>query len=238
MVQRSNKFKVLSVKLNIMKKILTLLVCIIIVQLTEAQVQKGSLFLGGSIGISSSKTEDDNGDKMSGMSWNIAPQIGKAIQQNKVIGIEILAGGLSNKNTNSLGNVSKNSGSQYGIGIFYRQYFPIYKKWMFYGQTNAGLNFSNSTISNSGIKLSKINAMGVNINASLGITYQVTKKLWLEAGLSNLVGIGYNYQKSENLSPAGAITSSFKTNNISANFNLNGSNNFAFGFRWIIPAKG
>ncbi len=228
---------VLSVKLNIMKKNLTVLVCIIIVQLAKAQVQKGSLFLGGSVGISSSKTEADNGDKMSGTSWNISPQIGKAIQQNKVIGIEILAGGSNNKNTNSLGNVFKNSGSQYGIGILYRQYFPIYKKWLFYGQTNAGVNFSNSTISNSGIKLSKINAMGVNINASLGITYQVNKKLWLEAGLSNLVGIEYNHQNSETLSSAGVVTSTFKNNSVSANFNLNGSNNFAFGFRWIIPAK-
>ena len=69
-------------------------------------------------------------------------------------------------------------------------------------------------------------------------TYQVSKKLWLEAGMSELVGIGYSHQKSESLSPSGTVTSSFKTNNVSANFNLNGSNNFAIGFRWIIPAKG
>ena len=40
-----------------MKKILAVLVCIIIVQLAQAQVQKGSLFLGGSIGITTSNGE-------------------------------------------------------------------------------------------------------------------------------------------------------------------------------------
>ena len=54
---------VLFVKLKIMKKILTVLACIIIVQLAQAQVQKGSLFLGGSIGITTSNGEGGNGDK-------------------------------------------------------------------------------------------------------------------------------------------------------------------------------
>ena len=221
-----------------MKKITLLFSGILVLQIANAQVVKGSIFTGGSVGINSSETENSNGDKMTGINWNIAPQIGKAIQQNKVIGIEFLIGGVTNKNTNSIGNVSKNSGNQYGVGMFYRQYFPIYKKWMFYGQTNAGVNLSNATVFNNGIKFSEINTLGINISTSLGITYQVSKKLWLEAGLSNLVAIGYNHQKSDNYSSTGVVISSFKTNNVAANFNLNGTNNFGFGFRWILPAKG
>ena len=70
-----------------MKKNLLLLSGILILQLANAQVEKGSIFTGGSIGISNSETEANNGDKMSGMSVNIVSQIGKAIAQNKVIGV-------------------------------------------------------------------------------------------------------------------------------------------------------
>ena len=221
-----------------MKKILTALVCIIMVQLVQAQIQKGSLFLGGSIGITKSNGESGIGDKTTGFSWNISPQIGKAIEQNKVIGMQFSAGSNSTENTNAGGSTAKNEGKQIGVGVFYRQYFPIYKKWMFYGQANTNLNFFNSSASTQGIKNQQAKVINVAFTASLGITYQVSKKLWLEAGLSNLAGIEYSHQKSETLSSAGVVTSTFKNNSVSANVNLNGSNNFAFGFRWIIPAKG
>ena len=237
-MQQRNSFMVFPVKLNIMKKILTVLVCIIIVQLAKAQVQKGSLFLGGSIGITKSNGEGGNGDKSNVFNWNISPQIGKAIDQNKVLGLQFSLGGNTNENTYTGGNTGKSEGKQLGVGIFYRQYFPIYKKWMFYGQANANLNFFNSSSSTQGIKNQQTKLTSGVLTASLGITYQVSKKLWLEAGLSNLVGIEYNHQNSETLSSAGVVTSTFKNNSVSANFNLNGSNNFAFGFRWIIPAKG
>ena len=237
-MQRSNRLIVLFVKLKIMKKILTVLVCIIIAQLAQAQVQKGSLFLGGSIGITKSNGEAGNGDKSNVFNWNISPQIGKAIDQNKVVGLQFSLGGNTNENTYAGGSTGKNEGKQLGVGLFYRQYFPIYKKWMFYGQANANLNFFNSSSSTQGIKSQQTKLTSGTLTASLGITYQVSKKLWLEAGLSNLAAIEYNHQKSETLSSAGVVTSTFKNNSVSANFNLNGSNNFAFGFRWIIPAKG
>lgn len=221
-----------------MKKITLAVTAFFLFQMANAQVEKGSIFTGGSIGISSSTNENSTSDKNTGISWNIAPQIGKAIQQNKVLGVELLAGGVTNKSTNSLGNVSRNAGNQYGIGMFYRQYFPIYKKWMFYGQSNAGVTFSGSTLSNSGIKLSKMNSLGASIGASLGITLQVSKKLWLEAGLSNLASINYTHQKLQNYSAAGAVTSTGTNNQFYSNFNLNGGSSLAIGFRWIIPAKG
>ena len=221
-----------------MKKNILLLSGIFILQLANAQVEKGSIFTGGSIGISNSSGEGNSGEKSSGFSWNFSPQIGKAIAQNKVIGVQLIAGGNANENTNTSGNTQKNTGNQIGAGVFYRQYFPIYKKWMFYGQTNANLNFTNSSSTLQGIKYQQAKGVSGALTASLGITYQVSKKLWLEAGLSDLIGIAYSHQKSETLSPAGVVTSSFKTNTVSANFNLNSSNNFAIGFRWIIPAKG
>ena len=185
-----------------MKKITLLLSGILILQLANAQVEKGSIFTGGSIGISNSSGEGNSGEKSSGFSWNFSPQIGKAIAQNKVIGVQLIAGGNANENTNTSGNTQKNTGNQIGAGVFYRQYFPIYKKWMFYGQTNANLNFTNSSSTLQGIKYQQAKGVSGALTASLGITYQVSKKLWLEAGLSDLTGIAYSHQKSETLSPA------------------------------------
>jgi hypothetical protein len=220
-----------------MKKIALAFSVTFLFQMANAQVEKGSLFTGGSVTINNSNGENSTSDKTTSFSWNISPQFGKAIQQNKVLGFELLAGGVNNKSTNRLGNVSKNSGNQYGVAIFYRQYFPVYKKWMFYGQGNAGLIFSGSTLSNDGIKLNKINTQGASIGASLGITLQVSKKLWLEAGLSNLASINYNHQQMQNFSTDGSVTTTATNNQFSTNFNLNGGSSLAIGFRWIFPAK-
>ncbi|MBC7687414.1 MAG: hypothetical protein H7211_04465 [Aquabacterium sp.] len=75
-----------------MKKILTVLVCIIIVQLAKAQVQKGSLFLGGSLSIGSNSYESFSTTNKNS-SWSISPQVGKAIDLNKIIGMQIFIGG-------------------------------------------------------------------------------------------------------------------------------------------------
>jgi hypothetical protein len=221
-----------------MRKITLAVTTFFLFQLANAQVEKGSIFTGGSIGISSSSGESITGEKSTAFNWNISPQIGKAIAQNKVIGFQLNGVNNAIENSNTSGSAQKNTGHQFGVGVFYRQYFPIYKKWMFYGQANANLNFTNSSSTLQGIKYQQAHGKIGSLNASLGITYQVSKKLWLEAGLSDLISIGYNHQNSENVSPAGAITSSYKTNNVTANFNLTGGNSFAIGFRWIIPAKG
>lgn len=221
-----------------MKKITLVLCTLCMFYFTNAQVEKGSIFTGGSIGFSNLTVDNSNNDNSTNFSWNLSPQFGKAIQQNKIIGIQLLAGSFSNKNTNSNGNELKSTGSSFGIGTFYRQYVPLYKKWMLYGEANALISTSNSKASNQSVKVNSINSTALNLNASLGITYQVTKKLWLEAGISNLAGIGYAHQKVENFSNSGIVTSSSKSNSIGANFNLNGSNSIAIGFRWIIPAKG
>jgi hypothetical protein len=220
-----------------MKKITLAVTAFFFFQLANAQVEKGSIFTGGSIGVSKSNVESATGDKTSGFNWNISPQIGKAIAQNKVIGMQFSVGGNTNENTNPGGSTAKSNGKQLGVGVFYRQYFSIYKKWMFYGQGNANVNFSNSSSSAQGIKFQQSKSISGALTASLGITYQLSKKLWLEAGLSDLVSIGYSHQKSESLSPAGVVTPSYKNDNLSANFNLNGSNSLSIGFRWIIPAK-
>lgn len=219
-----------------MKKITLILTATLMLHVVHAQVEKGSIFTGGSFGINSNKTENSSNDgKSSNFNWSVSPQIGKVFETNKVIGIQLLLGGSTNKTNIPQANESKNTSSVYGASIFYRQYFTMYKKWMFYGQGNAGVNFSNNDYVDQGVKRNKGNGVNAGLNGSLGITFQASRKLWLEAGLNDFFGLNYSHSKSDAFSQSGQVTSSAKSNGVTANFNISGANSLAVGFRWIFP---
>ncbi len=219
-----------------MKKITLAFVSLLLIQVAHAQVSKGSLFTGGSVNVNSTTIDNSfgsttNTSKTSG--WSVSPQIGTAIQQNKIIGVQLFAGGNSSENTSN--NVSKGTNNNYGVGIFYRQYFPIASKWMLFGQAAVLGNFGNGESSSQGIKTDKSSSWGIGLGITPGIAYQAGKKVWLEASLSNLLGINYSSQKTDNLSQSGSVTSTSKRKDFSANANWNGFNNINLGIRWIIP---
>lgn len=85
-MQHTTHLIVLSVKLKIMKKIQSVLVCIIIVQLAQAQVQKGSLFLGGSIGITKSNGEGGSGDKTNFLTGIFRHRLVKQLTKTRYLG--------------------------------------------------------------------------------------------------------------------------------------------------------
>lgn len=220
-----------------MKKILLVCFTVSIFYAANAQVEKGSIFTGGSVGFNTSQNENvNNPGKSTGLSWSLSPQFGKAFKQNKIIGIQLQYNGSINKIEPAQNLESKNTSSSFGVGVFYREYFPIYQKWFFYGQGTLGVNVSKNEQKNQGITTSVGNGWNTGIDGSLGISYQAGRKCWLEAGLNSFFNIGYYHSKSEAYQ-AGQVTTATKGNGLSASFNASSFNNIAIGFRWIIPAK-
>ena len=131
---------------------------------------------------------------------------------------------------------TKNTATSYGAGVFYREYFPIYKKWVFYGQGTLGLNVSKNEQKTQGIKVITANGWNTGIDGALGISYQAGHRCWLEAGLNNFFNIGYSHSKTETYQ-AGQVVTATKGNGLSASFNASSFSNVAIGFRWIIPAR-
>lgn len=107
------------------KTILFSAALLFLVIFTHAQVTKGSIFLGGGIGIGTSKnrfTDKEN------VSVSITPSVGYAIKQNTILGINLLYSHSKSYYDPSNGEQVNNSN---GISIFGRKYLVLGKGFLF-----------------------------------------------------------------------------------------------------------
>ena len=140
-----------------MRKLYLLTIAVLgITAISNAQISKGSTFLGGSVNVYSNSSKDENPasieDKSS--SWGIRPQFGKAIATNKILGIFLNYSTSENQyasypysGTFPISPTKFNSeNTSYGGGFFYRQYyllsnrfFPFWRRkcWRFFWQNKA-----------------------------------------------------------------------------------------------------
>lgn len=216
-----------------MKKFLTALVCIIIIQLAQAQVQKGSLFLGGSLSVGSNKYESTSTINKNS-SWTISPQIGKAIDLNKIIGLQIYVSGTAEESSTGGMAFNRNVSTAYGLGVFYRQYFPLAAKWAMFANAGIDVRYGSGETKSNGIKSGENNGWVFSAAITPGISYKAGKSIWLEAALNNLFLINYSSEKQNSIDQNGQTFSTIKRNSFNTGVNLSGFNSIAVGLRWIL----
>ncbi|HKO79711.1 MAG TPA: hypothetical protein VJU78_04910 [Chitinophagaceae bacterium] len=106
-----------------MKKILPVIITVFVfVSSVNAQIKKGSVFLGGDISGSTQKTKygDITTNKQNGI--NISPVFGKAIKDNLVPGVNAGANIYNNDNPPENGVYDTKA---YNVGVFLRKYKNI-----------------------------------------------------------------------------------------------------------------
>lgn len=199
----------------------------------NAQINKGSIMLGGSIGGSlyTVNNPDTVSTKSNGFSFQ--PVIGFAIDDNTFLGLSLLIGGADNKYYQY--DQKRNS---YGAGVFLRKYKPLSKNFYLFGEGN--LMYSHETYNyssqyNNGSEYdSKENSIYLNITP--GVAYSLTRSIQLEAGLQNLLSIGYSSAE-ENAKTAG--NEDYKMNSFSAGSSLNpvSLSSISIGLRFFINKK-
>ncbi|MFT3679975.1 MAG: hypothetical protein QM791_06860 [Ferruginibacter sp.] len=218
-----------------MKKTILITFAIISLNYVHAQVEKGSTLIGGSVNFNTNKSEISANNYTKSSSWNISPQVGKAIKTNAIVGIQLNAGAIIN-DYRPLGVPlsTKTTVNNYGLGVFYRQYYPLSGKWMLFGDGSIGGTISNGNTKSNDIKAANIKGWSASLNIMPGITYRVGKKVWLEAALNNLANISYSSQKTENLSTTGEVQSTNKQTSFGANASISGLKDIAIGLRWIL----
>lgn len=198
-----------------MKKNLPLLfICLLASVITNAQINKGSHLIGGSIGFSNSKSDSDpgnfNGDYNS---FRISPAYGYAIKKNLIIGgdLEIQTG----KNETMSGTQKVNG---FGAGFFARKYLPLGKGFYLFGQGRFGVlhteDVTKSRIAPSVESSRKQTSAGVSVYP--GVSYAINNKFQLEIGLNNLLYAQYSNGKIENSNSPEKID--FSTFDIRTNF--------------------
>jgi hypothetical protein len=222
------------------KILLTISIAFIFISTSNAQIEKGNIFLGGGISYYSFKGNQPNiGDfnnyKNQIGSGNI--EIGKVVATNSVAGIIFSYSNYNWKLSNSP-DTNFNKNNNYGIGVFYRKYKRLFKNFYFFAEANgqyqrgdnkqagnSNYYFNSKTVSDGGV-----------VSFTPGISYNICKNFQLELIMNQLLSASYIHTKYYYTSGTPAVTTDGKSNTVSLNANLNSSllNSFGIGFKFFI----
>jgi hypothetical protein len=189
----------------------------------NAQVKKGSLFLGGSISSFFETTKSGTAPEVRQHAITISPVVGKAIKDNLVIGASF------EFDFNKYYSPTSAKGYTYGAGIFARKYKNIGNSGFYiFGQGNFGGDYSRQKTAG----MADFTHINIYASAYPGLSYAVTKKLHLETGFNNLIRVSYYHEKQRQEIPVPTVyTRSGFTFSTSLN---NATSNLFLGFRLII----
>ena len=222
------------------KSLLFSVVAILFASFVNAQIKKGSVFIGGSLNFSSDKTKpaSANNTESINSSWALRPQIGKVIGDNKIVGVFLNTGGSNNKQTSPPSNLSQTKGTFYGGGFFFRNYFPVVNRFYLFGDASLGFSFdkSETLFDNGTTRYVSFTSKTVQPNFSFtpGISFAATRKVHIEAAFSNLLSLSYSSTKSKDFSSSGTLYRETDSKNFRAFANANGFNNLNLGIRFIL----
>jgi Outer membrane protein beta-barrel domain len=211
------------------KTVLLLIFSFTFITSAFSQITKGSLLLGGDLSAFSNKQEfgPNNKNKSSGIT--LSPLIGKAVKDNLFIGIYASLGYNKNETTPLTGKASSNS---YGAGLFVRKYGVVKNNLYGFLQGNVGFNYAKSSNEQTGFS-SENKQTSAGINISPGLSYKISKKIHLEAGLRDLAALIYGKTKTTN-NNLGVITNS-ESKGLSLSGNLTNLTSSLFvGFRLLL----
>lgn len=203
-----------------MKKMIVVAVLGLIgTQFANAQVKKGNILLGGTVGVASGSSKvEDTDDKVTTTRFNISPKVGYAVSDKWVVGVFANTQFSTVKNKTATADTKQQTNS-IAPGIFVRNYHNIGEsKFAFFGEANVSYAFGSTKLD--GTKTQSISAIDANVVP--GIAYFVTKRFNIEGVFG---GINFNNEvvKAE---PTGTEI----TNNT---FSLQFTKQFSLGVNWL-----
>jgi hypothetical protein len=206
-----------------------ILLCAVV---SQAQINKGAILLGGNIGAGTQSSKADAGTNKNN-NLNISPVFGIAIKENLVLGLNLWF--WSNKSeTDRASSHQTQKNSEYGTGVFLRKYKPIGKSgFSAFIQGSLGYGDGKGSYEEAATK-SEIRVHKVDISAYPGFSYTISKRLQLESGFNKLLSLSWYTQK-QTITNTGSssITSTQKGANLSTSLD-NFASSLYLGFRVLL----
>ena len=197
----------------------------------NAQITKGSLFLGGGIGYGSQKSNTNAGTSISKQNnFFINPAIGVAVKENTIVGGDLNFD--TQKRENIYNDNEKYNDNSYGGGIYIRKYLPVAKRFYIFGQGRIGVNYNDGKTSQPVDYRATSKGYDINIGIYPGVSFQLNNKLHLETGFNNLLYAKYGHTKAKTSLPGNETSTT--TNLFSAGTSLNGFSSLYVGFRLLL----
>jgi hypothetical protein len=200
--------------------------------LSQAQIKKGSILLGGIVRYENHKSDDKSlaENKIKEKQFEIGPTIGIAIRDNFVAGLEL---GYSNRKNEHESNYFQNDHKLdgYYANAVIRKYWNITSKFYAFAHGKAGYGRAKGKIEDkAGKDLLITKTWQVNASLTPGIAYSVSRKVQLESTFLPLFNI--NYGKEETEIPA--TDTKTKKNNFAVSSSLANGQQFSLGIRFLL----
>lgn len=192
----------------------------------HAQVNKGSILLGGDFFFSWDKTGEGVNSRKSSSIW-ITPAFGYAIKKNLVTGVYME---YANSEANFSPNNNRYEDNRYGGGLFIRKYKQLGKSdFSIFVHGKGGVSFRKETTYEP--LLSQVNkTFMTTISFNPGISYKLSKKLQLETGLTNFLYMQYYHSEHTITGSPNASES----NGFRFDMRLENMSNIFVGFRLLL----
>lgn len=207
------------------KILLTIVIFIVTISYSNAQVDINRYLIGGSINYYHTSNPTS-------VSFYSSLQIGKVIKPNTVIG---LIGSYASTNYDYT-VVSPNKTRSYSTGIFYRKYALLSKKFYFFSELDASYSFSRNILESfNGGQYYNSKSGGVALNFIPGIYYNLWKRLQVELSIPSLASLSYMHVSTiDNSLPPSVSPQKRDTYAAGINLNSNFVSNFAIGFKFLV----
>jgi hypothetical protein len=224
----------------VMKTTYTLIALLLAAPFANAQVTKGTAFLGGMVNYGNSQTKDDNGGAAPETSTHstsavIAPSYGWAIKDGMVLGVNISYGHGTSEQTDNFTATS----NSFGAGLFLRNYKYLGSRFSLFGATGFNFSYSHSnTEYNSGNPPNTtMDGYSVGVGFQPGVAYQISPSWQIEAVFPNVLYASYNHSKQTYSQGPGIADVHNTSDNFSVGSNLTNSFTLGIGLLYVIGKK-
>lgn len=221
-----------------MKKVLPLTfasLCITFV--SYGQIAKGKTLLGGSLGYGQSEAHASNITFLPGKLRYVTlnPSVGIAFKENTVLGVDLSLYTYNQKTAGATPtDIYVTKSRVYGSNVFVRRYVPLLNRFYFYAQASVGGGKSEAWTEYNNQKPSRTDGWSAGLSLNPGLTYAVTKKLYVESGLNGFALLAYSRSKTKDTDSNTGVVSTTKGSNFNFSTTLGGGNGLSFGFRLLL----
>jgi hypothetical protein len=226
----------------IMKKILLSSLAVFIVflshaqqgpQTQQAQIKKGTVFIGGSIGLNKqSPSSDYPNDFQKNTNIIFSPSVGWAIKDNLVFGVMLGVGYQKYSLVPPDSNYSKTQ--TYSAGVFLRKYKYLGSGFSLFGQGNFFFNYAKTTNYSGSLNNQTNSSYTVGLGFNPGVAYRINTHWQIETIFPNLGYVNYGHAKQSNVLLTPSLEQHSSANTLNIGSSLSGIYQFSVGVQYVI----
>jgi hypothetical protein len=196
--------------------------------ITNAQIKKGDVLLGGNVGFSKQTISSASPYTNDQTAFSISPSIAKAVKDDLIVGVNLTY--FHNREKQGGTPYVITTQDNYGLGFLVRKYKTLGAGFALFAEGDlSGLYELSNNYDIGDTKPPADKTYSINLGFYPGIAYFISRHVQLETGIQNLAYVQYGHTK------MGQAPNEVKSNTFSLGTNLNQLlNNFVIGVKWVL----